>query len=1183
MGPTRLPYALVTWLFLGALGAADAGPGDAPAGGVLPTDAAGRPLNFDFETGDLRDWRAEGPAFARPPVEGDAVNRRRGDMHSNHAGRFWVGGCEGHGDGPHGTLVSAPFVVTRPFARFLLGGGSLEGTRVEVVRQDTGEVVYKTFGESREDMVPVAVDLTAQLGKMVFLRLVDDESVGWGHVNFDDFKLWASRPPEPLRPTAPPRETFAHDGLAPAEAAAAMTVPPGFEVTLFAGEPDVVQPIACATDHRGRLWVAEAYSYPVRVPEDKARDRILILEDRDGDGRFDSRKVFAEKLNLVSGLELGFGGVFVGAAPNFLFIPDADGDDRPDGPPQVLLDGWGYQDSHETLNSFQWGPDGWLYGCQGVFTHSRVGRPGTPDADRTPINAGLWRYHPTRRAFEVFAHGTSNPWGVDFDDRGRCVITACVIPHLYYMIPGGRYERQAGPHFNPYTYDDIKTIADHRHYVGGNPHAGNGRSESAGGGHAHAGALIYQGDAWPAEYRGSLFMNNIHGARLNRDTLEPRGSGLVGRHAPDFLLANDRWSQVVSLRPGADGQVFMVDWYDKNQCHHKEVDAHDRTNGRIFQVRHGARRGPVIGVDPGATPAALVTLLASTDEWHARHARMLLQERGPGLSAADREATQTALRVMAFGDRPTRVRLNALWALHALNALDGATASRALDDADPFLRAWGVRLAAEGGKPAAPLLARFAAMARSDDSPVVRLDLASALQRMPLADRWPILEGLLAHAEDAGDHNIPLMVWYAAEPLAAADPARALRLAFGVRLPDFLPFTARRVVAIGTPESLATLVEALGRAGDDGRRLAVVRGLNESLKGRRRVAMPASWPGVYRALKASPDAALRSQATALALGFGDPSALEDLRAVLSDRSHAKADRLDALEALLKAHDPELPAPLRRLLDDPAVRGPALRGLAGYDDKDSPAAVLAAYPSLPPADRRDALNTLASRTDSARALLDALAAGRVAAADLSADLVRQLRNLKDSGVDAALARSWGTVRDSPADKLALLDRYRAVLTARTGQTPDPSTGRDVFTRTCAQCHTLFGAGGKIGPELTGSNRADREYVLSNVVDPGALIGKDYVAHIVATTDGRILTGMIRGDDKDALSLQTANELVVIPQAEVEQRRPSEQSMMPEDLWKPLSDHEIRSLAAYLAAPAQVPLPPGAAAKAGPTSP
>ena len=355
----------------------------------------------------------------------------------------------------------------------------------------------------------------------------------------------------------PAAADFKYQGLPAEQAAAAMRLPDGFCVIPFAAEPDVTQPIALAIDHRGRLWVAEGHSYPIKRAEGEGKDRILIFEDTDGDGRHDVRKVFAEGLNLVSGLEVGFGGVFVGQAPELLFIPDRDGDDVPDGEPEVLLDGWGYQDTHETLNSFIWGPDGWLYGCHGVFTHSKVGPPGTPDGDRVPINAGIWRYHPTTRAFETFALGTSNPWGVDFDERGHCFETACVIPHLYHMIPGGRYFRQAGRHFEPHVYEDIPTIAEHRHFVGWQwDQADRTASMDAGGGHAHAGALIYQGDAWPDEYRGRLLMNNIHGARLNADSLTPEGSGFVGGRLPDFCLTDDLASQMIYLRGGPDGNVL---------------------------------------------------------------------------------------------------------------------------------------------------------------------------------------------------------------------------------------------------------------------------------------------------------------------------------------------------------------------------------------------------------------------------------------------------------------------------------------------------------------------------------------------------------------------------------------------------------------------------------------------------
>jgi putative membrane-bound dehydrogenase-like protein len=323
------------------------------------------------------------------------------------------------------------------------------------------------------------------------------------------------------------------DGLAPEEAAKAMSAPPGFSVKLLAAEPDVRQPIAMCFDDRGRLWVAEAYAYPKRVAPEEARDRILIFEDTDGDHRLDSRKVFKDGLNLVSGLAVGFGGVWVGAAPDFLFIPDADGDDVPDAEPRVLLDGWGWQDTHETLNAFIWGPDGWLYGCHGVFTHSSVGKPGTPADERTKINAGIWRYHPVRHEFEVFSEGTSNPWGVDFNDLGHAFQTACVIPHLYHVIQGARYERQAGQHFNPWTFDDIKTIARHRHWTGGQwNNADREKSDASGGGHAHSGACIYLGGSWPDRYRNQLFMNNIHGARLNEDRLSFRQRHLVAVHFP---------------------------------------------------------------------------------------------------------------------------------------------------------------------------------------------------------------------------------------------------------------------------------------------------------------------------------------------------------------------------------------------------------------------------------------------------------------------------------------------------------------------------------------------------------------------------------------------------------------------------------------------------------------------------
>ena len=486
-------------------------------------------------------------------------------------------------------------------------------------------------------------------------------------------------------PAAPPRA----GGRSPQEAVAAMSVPEGFSVRLLAAEPDVCQPIGMCFDDRGRLWVAECYAYPHKVAANEARDRILIFEDTDGDHVFDSRKVFFEGLNLLSGLAVGFGGVWAGAAPEFMFLPDADGDDVPDGPPQILLDGWGAQDTHETLNSFTWGPDGWLYGCHGVFTHSAVGKPGTPDVDRVKINAGIWRYHPVRHEFEVFSEGTSNPWGIDFNDLGHAFQTACVIPHLYHVIPGARYQRQAGQHFDPHTFDDIKTIARHRHWIGNQwSDSDRAASDTSGGGHAHAGACFYLGGAWPVEHRGKLFMNNIHGARLNEDRLTPSGSGYVGDGEPDFLFANDTWSQIVSLQVGPDGQMVLIDWYDRVQCH-QQREAVDRGNGRIFKVIYG--EAAPVRVDLGReSDSRLVDLLVHDNDWFTRHARRLLQER----AAARRLAADTPQRLeetLAAATTPAK-RLRVIWAMHVAGLLDEPRIAGLLGDADPAVRGWAIQL-----------------------------------------------------------------------------------------------------------------------------------------------------------------------------------------------------------------------------------------------------------------------------------------------------------------------------------------------------------------------------------------------------------------------------------------------------------------------------------------------------------
>ncbi|SFE70502.1 PVC-type heme-binding CxxCH protein [Spirosoma endophyticum] len=797
---------------------------DATIAGQLPTKN-GQPLNLNFESGTLKDWTATGDAFVNPIfAQDDPSPIHEKEMHIGFAGKYFLSSGGTTNYKLTGTLTSSPFTVTQPFAAFRVSGGALQDTRVELVQASTDKVIFHSTGQGRATLQPVVVDLQAYLNQDIFIRIIDNETGisqipyiandKWAHINFDEFLFYPTRPTFPNELNQkdiiilPPLDPVLHAGLSGTEAANVMSLPNGFRITLAAAEPDIIKPICFTLDPRGRLWVVESHTYPVPAPEGQGRDRILIFEDTNGDGTLDKKKVFAEGLNLVSGIEVGMGGVWLGAAPYLLFIPIDAKTDLPAGPPQKLLDGWGTDDTHEVLNSLRWGPDGWLYGTHGVFTHSNVGKPGAPDSERTKLNAGVWRYHPTTHQFELFAEGTSNPWGLDFNDYGHAFVTACVIPHMYNMIQGGRYFRQAGKHFNPYTYDDIKTHADHVHWVGERgPHAGNFRSASAGGGHAHSGAMIYLGgNSWPKEYRNDIFMNNINGAKLNQDHPVRDGSGYLVTHKPDFLSMNDSWSQWLNMKYDPSGSVWAIDWYDKNQCHSPNPDVHNKTMGRIFKITHANDKW--IQVDLAkASDMELVNYQLHANEWYVRQARTILQERGP-----NKKVHKALKDILAKNPDATR-KLRALWALHVTKGLTEKELTDLLANENEYVRSWAIQLLAENKSVSPETLKRFTALAQTDNSALVRLYLTSAMLRLDPAQRWDVVDALVQKSDNKDDHNLPLMLWYAAEPLAAIDMKRALELAQKSKMPRHLPYTIQRIGAIGTEDSKKLLKEFNDRVG----------------------------------------------------------------------------------------------------------------------------------------------------------------------------------------------------------------------------------------------------------------------------------------------------------------------------------------------------------------------------------
>jgi len=586
--------------------------------------------------------------------------------------------------------------------------------------------------------------------------------------------------------------TFAEDLLLPPEdAAKGMQVPDGFSVTLFAGEPDVRQPVALCTDDRGRLWVAENQSYPKHTKE-PAKDRILIFEDTDLDGKHDKRTVFYDKLNYVSGLEVGFGGAWVMSPPYFFFIPDKDQNDKPDSEPQLLLDGFGnFANSHNMANGFAWGPDGWLYSTHGRTNWSRIGKPNCAEEDRIRFDGGVWRYHPTRHVWESYADGCTNPWGIDWNDHGEAFIPNTVGPHIYHVIQGAHYEPWRNRKSSQYAYKRIDTIADHFHFIKGKSirfGLGTPVQNNLGGGHSHCGILIYKGDNWPESYRNTALFHNTHGKRINNDFIQRKGSGYVAQHRPDFMISQDPWFMGVNFRTNYDGTVYITDWSDTGECH--SVRNTRKHTGRIFRLHYG--KNPAIPPPnfPLLSNLELVHLLLHKNEWYSRHARRNLQERhaaGIQLCSANQQ-----LHELFEDSKDIPTKLKTLWALHVTEGGDTQFLEAQLSHKNEHIQAWSVTLLCENQALTNSTLEKLEDLAAESKSPLVRLHLASALQRIPSEQRWGLAKALLSREEDATDQNLPLMYWYGIEPLIHQNKIQFLSLAAHTQIPLLRQFITRR-------------------------------------------------------------------------------------------------------------------------------------------------------------------------------------------------------------------------------------------------------------------------------------------------------------------------------------------------------------------------------------------------------
>jgi putative membrane-bound dehydrogenase-like protein len=533
--------------------------------------------------------------------------------------------------------------------------------------------------------------------------------------------------------------------LSPAEALKKMTVPEGFTVELVASEPDIVNPVAMTIDERGRFWITESMEYP-RRSAGPGKDRVKILEDTDGDGKVDKVTVFAEGLNIPSGIAVGGGGVWVANSPDILFMQDTDGDGKADKQ-EVVVTGFGRADTHELPNSLTWGPDGWLYGLNGVFNRSVV----THKGKTYDFTCALFRIHPQTRDFEVFCEGTSNPWGVAFDSEGSAFVSACVIDHLWHLTESGYYHRQGGP-YPPFTWK-IDSIVGHRHQKA-----------------AYCGIHYFDSDAYPAKYRDKLYMGNIHGGCINADSLARNGSTYVGTGEPDLLTANDAWFMPVVQKTGPDGCLYVLDWYDRYHCYqdaNRDPAGIDRLKGRLYRVRYkDSPRAPTFDLAK-ETDDQLIERLHSANVYFRDLAQRLLRER-------NNSATRPKLERLVLDDSaPRKARMHALWALVGTGSLSVEFHQQLLTHSDPGYRAWGVRAAGNFDKVNTSIRDKVVSLA-ADSSPDVQIQVAIAARKLDGVDALPLLVEVLTRSGD--DKLIPHIVWQNLHPLLESQSGQFLAL-----------------------------------------------------------------------------------------------------------------------------------------------------------------------------------------------------------------------------------------------------------------------------------------------------------------------------------------------------------------------------------------------------------------------
>ncbi len=969
-------------------------------------------------------------------------------------------------------------------------------------------------------------------------------------------------PPEP-----PPNDTEG-EFLSPADALKRFTVPEDLKIEQVLAEPDVRQPIFQNFDERGRMWVMNYLQYPFpqglkilskdkhyrsvydKVPlapphHERGADKITIHEDTNGDGKYDKHKTFVDGLSIASSFVKGRGGVWVLNPPFLLFYPDQDNDDIPDGDPVVHLQGFGLEDTHSVVNSLRWGPDGWLYSSQGSTVSGKVKKPGQKDKEAIQsLGQLIWRYHPEKKIYEIFAEGGGNAFGVEFDQKGRLY-----SGHNggntrgFHYTQGSYYQKgfsKHGPLSNPYAFGYFQAMK----------HANVPRFTHN--------FIIYEADTLPKKYWGHLFGVEPLQGRVVESKISADGSSYQTEDLQRPVTTTDKRFRPVDIKVGPDGAIYFCDMYEREISHLQLYDGQvTKEDGRIYRLTAKDAQ-PLAAFDLGKkTSLELIAVLDHPNKWYRQQALRLFGDRKDA-------SVIPALKQKLF-ETDGQSALEALWALNLSDGFDESVAEKSLQHPDPYVRAWTIRLLCDENQVSAKIGQQLIALALTEPHVQVRSQLASSSKRIPAEIGLPIAFNLLSRSEDLDDVHLPLILWWALEK--RVDKNRDALLAYFSKAEIWqyplvekyiLERIMRRFASTGSRNDLMVCAKLLELAPDKSHAEILMSGFETAMKGRSQASFP----------KALITAMSKFGGQSMSLGIrqGDKAAIDKALKMVADTKTDNQKRLDLIQIFGEVKVPECVPVLLNIIknsSDLQMQIASISALQQYPDESIGKVVTAQYPEMSD-DLRSAAQTLVSiRKPWTLEFLTALDVGKINKDTVPIETARKMTVYSDAGISGLITKHFGSISGATTEEMQKQIAAQTQILQSGKEDPDRYAGEKLFQKNCGKCHKLFGEGGEIGPDLTAFKRDDVARMLVNIVNPSAEIREGFETFLVVTEDGRTVNGFLADQDNNVIVMRSADgQSITIERENIDEMLPQKKSLMPEGLLDKLSEKEVRDLFSYL---------------------